>query len=144
MRLQQLLSITGYLPMKFTYDGKGAGLTPAEQEDAAVDPPKGTFTFKYPNTPDALKEFWKVGASGVMMQGALMAFESEHDMTADGVAGPAVWKALISDVLAGKHSTFGYTFVDVSESSQALTLWHSGKTVISGTPVNTGIRTRRP
>jgi hypothetical protein len=82
---------------------------------------------------------WKVGASGVMMQGALMAFETDHDMTADGVAGPALWKTLIDAVVHGKKSSFGYTFVSVSESSQSLTLWHSGKTVISGTPVNTGI-----
>jgi hypothetical protein len=140
VRLQQLLALTGYLPLKFNYaGGAGVGLSAAAQENAAVDPPKGTFSFRYANTPDALKSFWKVGASGVMMQGALMAFESDHDLTADGQPGPIVWKTLIESVLAGKHSTFGYTFVDVSVASQSLTLWHSGKTVIGGTAVNTGI-----
>jgi hypothetical protein len=140
VRLQQLLSILDYLPLKFNYaGGTGVGLTPAAQENAAVNPPKGTFSWRYSNTPDALKSFWQVGASGTMMEGALMAFETDHGMTADGQPGPVVWKALINAVLTDKHSTFGYTFVDVSVASQSLTLWHSGKTVISGTPVNTGI-----
>jgi hypothetical protein len=140
VRLQQLLSLLDYLPLKFNYaGGRGVGLSPAAQENAAVNAPKGTFTWRYPNTPSALKSFWQVGASGVMMQGALMAFETDHGLTADGQPGPVVWKALINAVLQGKHSTFGYTFVDVSVGSQSLNLWHSGKTVISGTPVNTGI-----
>ncbi len=140
VRLQQLLALTGYLPLKFDYaGGAGVGLSASAQENAAVDPPKGTFSWRYPNTPDALKSFWKVGASGVMMQGALMAFENDHGLTADGQPGPIVWKTLIQSVLDGKHSAFGYTFVDVSVASQSLTLWHSGKTVIGGTPVNTGI-----
>ena len=140
VRLQQLLALTNYLPLKFNYaGGKGVGLTPAAQENAAVDPPKGAFAWQYSNTPAALKSFWQVGASGVMMQGALMAFENDHDMTADGVAGPAVWKALISDVLAGKRSSFGYTFVSVSEASpETVEVWHNGKTPISGAAVNTG------
>jgi hypothetical protein len=139
VRLQEILSLLGYLPLKFKYDGGGVGLTPAAQENAAVNAPKGHFSWRYSNTPDALKSFWQVGASGVMMQGALMAFENDHGMTTDGIAGPAVWKALIGAIVAGKGSTFGYTFVQVSEASESLTLWHSGKTVIGGTPVNTGI-----
>jgi L,D-transpeptidase catalytic domain len=140
VRLQQLLALTDYLPLKFNYaGGTGVGLSAAAQENAAVDPPKGTFSWRYANTPATLKGFWKVGASGVMMQGALMAFENDHGLTADGQPGPIVWKTLIQSVLAGKHSTFGYTFVDVSVASQSLNLWHNGKTVIGGTAVNTGI-----
>ena len=68
-----------------------------------------------------------------------MAFENDHGMIADGIPGPAVWKALISAAISGHGSTFGYTFVSVSVASQSLNLWHSGKTVIGATPVNTGI-----
>ena len=47
-----------------------------------------------------------------MTKGALMAFENDHGMTADGVAGPAVWKALINAAVdRARRSTFGYTFV---------------------------------
>jgi hypothetical protein len=138
VRLQQILALLGYLPLKFKYAGPGVGLTSEQQETAAVNPPAGRFSWRYSNTPAALKGFWKVGASGTVMQGALMAFETDHGMVADGVAGPAVWRALIGAVLTGHGSSFGYTFVSVSEESETLDLWHSGKTVLT-TPVNTGI-----
>jgi L,D-transpeptidase-like protein/putative peptidoglycan binding protein len=137
LRVQQLLAMLNYLPLKFK--GPDIPLTDSAQEAAAADPPHGSFSWRYDNTPEALKSFWKPGAYGTMTKGALMAFESDHDMTADGIPGPAVWKALISAINSGKGSTFGYTFVSVSVASQSLNLWHSGKTVIGGTAVNTGI-----
>ncbi len=137
LRVQQLLSMLGYLPLKFS--GPDIPLTDSAQETAAAAPPKGSFNWRYDNTPDALKSFWSPGAYGTMTRGALMAFENDNGMTADGVAGPAVWKALISAIINGKKSTFGYTFVSVSVASQSLNLWHSGKTIIGGTAVNTGI-----
>jgi peptidoglycan hydrolase-like protein with peptidoglycan-binding domain len=133
VRLQQLLSALGYLPLKFSYaGGTGVALTVAAQENAAVKAPRGTFRWRYANTPTALKGMWQVGASGTMMQGAIMAFENDHGMTADGVAGPAVWKAVINAVIAGHRSTFGYTFVSVSEGSpETIDVWHSGQMVVS-------------
>ena len=142
MRLQQLLAIDGYLPLTFHYaHGHGPGLTPAAQETAAVDPPKGSFSWRYPNTPTLLKSMWQVGSAGTMMEGAIMAFENDNDIYQLPYDGPTstVWKTLIANVVAGKHNTFGYSFVDVSVASQSLNLWHNGKTVIGGTPVNTGI-----
>jgi hypothetical protein len=139
LRLQQILALLGYLPLNFKYAGAGVGLIPAEQEAAAVDPPKGHFAWRYGDTPSALRSFWSPGTSGTMTQGALMMFEDQHGMTADGVAGPLVWKSLINAVLNKKVNTFGYTFVSVSVASQSLNLWHNGHTVIGGTAVNTGI-----
>ncbi len=139
VRLQQILALLHYLPLRFNYAGRGVGLTPEDQEAAAVAPPAGRFSWRYANTPAALKAFWKPGASGTMTQGALMAFESDQGMTTDGIAGPAVWKALIAAVVAGHRSGFGYTFVSVNVASQSLNLWHNGRSVIGGTPVNTGI-----
>ena len=138
VRLHQMLSLLGYLPLTFHYHGSGVGLTLADQEAAAIDPPAGRFSWTYRNTPGALRSFWSPGAAGVMTQGALMAFENDHGMLADGVAGPAVWKALIAAVIAGHRSSFGYTFVSVNEGSETLNLWHNGKTELT-TPVNTGI-----
>jgi peptidoglycan hydrolase-like protein with peptidoglycan-binding domain len=139
LRLQQILSLLGYLPLKFHYHGSGVGLTPADQEQAAIKPPSGHFVWRYSDTPSALRGFWAPGTFGEMTRGALMAFENDHGMTADGVAGPAVWKSLITAVVNHKTSSFGYSFVNVSVSSQSLTLWHNGHTIIGGTPVNTGI-----
>lgn len=140
MRLQELLSLLGYLPFKFHYrSGVGVGLTPAAQEQAAVNPPAGTFQWRWANVPPDLRSLWKPGASGVMTKGAIMAFENDENMTPDGNAGPAVWKALIQAVIAGKRDTFGYTFVTVSEGSpETESTWHNGRVVVSGL-VNTGI-----
>jgi peptidoglycan hydrolase-like protein with peptidoglycan-binding domain len=137
VRLQQLLASLGYLPL--TFSGQSVPLTERAQETAAVKPPSGTFSWRYPNTPSALRNMWKPGASGVMTRGAVMAFENDHGMTTDGTAGPAVWKALIAAELAGHRSSFGYTFVEVSEGSpETEHTWHNGRTVVSGL-VNTGI-----
>jgi len=140
MRLQQLLSLLGYLPVSFSYQaGRGVALTPQAQEDAALRPPAGTFSWRYPNTPSNLQAMWQPGASGTVTRGAVMAFETDQGLTSDGVPGPGVWKALLAAVINGKRSSFGYTFVMVSEASpESLTLWHNGQSVLN-VPVNTGI-----
>ena len=138
LRLQQMLSMLGYLPLSFHYRGSGVPLTSQAQESAAVTPPAGSFRWRYHHVPSALRGIWQPGASGVMTRGALMAFETDHRLTPDGLAGPSVWKQLIAAVIHGKRSSFGYTFVDVNEGSQSLNLWHDGHTVLT-TPVNTGI-----
>jgi peptidoglycan hydrolase-like protein with peptidoglycan-binding domain len=138
-RLQQLLAGLGYLPLGFNYAGSPPGHTPADQEAAATDPPAGTFTWRYPNTPAALRNLWAPGALGEMTKGAIMAFENTEGMTADGIPGPAVWNALITAAVKGQNNSFGYTFVQVSEGSpESESTWHNGKTVASGA-VNTGI-----
>ncbi len=139
LRLQQLLASMGYLPLDFTANGTEPPNTPQAQVAAAIHPPAGSFTWRYSNVPSALRGMWRAGTSGVMTQGAVMAFENDEGMTADGVAGAQVWKALLAAQMAGHKSTFGYTFVTVSEGSpETETTWHSGHTVASG-PVNTGI-----
>jgi peptidoglycan hydrolase-like protein with peptidoglycan-binding domain len=137
LRLQQLLATLNYLPL--TFHGSAVPSTTSAQEGAAVKPPTGSFSWRYGNEPSALRNMWKPGAFGVMTKGAVMAFENDHGLATDGVPGQAVWKALISAAVANKRSTFGYTFVMVSEASpESLTLWHNGKSELK-VPVNTGI-----
>jgi peptidoglycan hydrolase-like protein with peptidoglycan-binding domain len=138
-RLQQMLATLGYLPVSFTPSARDAALTPAAQEAAAANPPRGKFAMRYPNTPGWLVQSWQPGQFGELTKGAVMAFENSVGMAPDGVPGPQVWKALINAVIHNQRSSFGYTVVDVSEGSpESLTLWHSGQTVMT-TPVNTGI-----
>jgi hypothetical protein len=141
LRLQQLLAQLGYLPVRFREHGPRVALTPAAQEAAAVSPPPGAFTWRYGDVPGTLRGDWKPGASGELTRGAIMALENRHEMTADGEAGSAVWKALLADAIAQRHYTFGYSFVNVNEGSQSLSVWHDGRTVMT-TPVNTGIASR--
>ena len=138
LRVQQILAQLGYLPLDFSAEHE-APLTASAQEKAAIDPPHGSFSWHYSNTPGALEGLWQPGTANVVTRGALMAFENAHEMTTDGEAGPAVWHALMHAMDAREHSTAaGYTFVMVSEGSESLQLWHDGSIRLS-TPVNTGI-----
>jgi peptidoglycan hydrolase-like protein with peptidoglycan-binding domain len=138
LRLQQMLATLGYLPVDFS-SGTSVASTPGAQEQAAISPPTGSFSWRWGNIPGVLRSDWQPGATGEMTKGAVMAFENDQGMIPDGVAGPQVWKALIGAVLHGQRSTFGYTFVQVSEGSpETETTWHNGRTVVSGL-VNTGI-----
>lgn len=122
MRLQQLLASLGYLPVRFNESGSAPALTARAQEAAAIKPPAGSYSWRYSATPSALRAAWQPGSSGTITRGALMAFENDHGITADGVVGPTVWHALIDARLAGHGSSFGYSFVSVSTSSESLNL----------------------
>jgi hypothetical protein len=119
--------------------GLPLGSTVAELETAATTPPKGKFSWRYPHTPALLKQLWSAKNRTELTKGAVMAFENSVGLTTDGISGPAVWKALIIAASKREKSTFGYTFVMVSEGlPQSIHVWHDGKIVVTG-PVNTGI-----
>ena len=88
----------GYLPLQLHYARRGVASTPSAQEQAAIHPPAGTFSWRYPQHAGCAAKLWPPGASGVMTRGAVMAFENDQGLPADGVAGPDVWKALIAAV----------------------------------------------
>jgi peptidoglycan hydrolase-like protein with peptidoglycan-binding domain len=139
LRLQQLLAEAGYLPVKWEAQGADVAKTPEAEVHAAIDPPQGHFSWRFHNTPASLKELWSAGEEGVVTEGALMSFEEEHGMETDGVAGPAVWDALMKAAIAGEKKAGGYSYVYVSETlPETVTLWHNGKTVLEGA-ANTGI-----
>jgi lipoprotein-anchoring transpeptidase ErfK/SrfK len=138
-RLQQLLANLGYLPLRFSYNGSPPEHSMAGQEAAAIKPPAGSYSWRYPNIPSALHNMWSPGTFGEMTKGAIMAFQNNNGITPDGDPGAQTWKALITAAVEDHHNTFGYTFVQVNESSpESQSTWHNGKVVVSG-PVNTGI-----
>ena len=130
----------GYLPVKWKPDGKPVPRTPAGELRAAVQPPKGHFDWRYGNVPAGLKESWSAGKENVATKGALMAFETQHEMEPDGVAGAEVWDALLKAAIAGeRNAESGYSYVYVSETlPEQVTVWHNGKTAFTA-PGNTGI-----
>ena len=140
LRLQQLLADAGYLPVVWKPTGAPVKRTPAGELRAAVEPPDGKFEWRYPHTPPSLRELWTPGEESVVTEGALMAFETQHEMEPDGEAGAEVWDELLKDAIAGKRSSEpGYSYVYVSEAlPEKTTLWHNGKIVITA-PANTGI-----
>jgi len=139
LRLHQLLAQEGYLPVDWQPDHAPVAGTRAAQVAAAVDPPAGRFTWRYPNTPPQLRRLWDPARITQITRGAVMMFEDEHHLTVDGFAGPHVWRALLADALAGKRRTDGYSYVYVhTQLPQLLTLWHNGRVVLTS-PGNTGI-----
>jgi L,D-transpeptidase catalytic domain len=141
LREQQILAELGYLPLHFR-PHRPVPSTPAAQESAAVNPPSGSFSWRYGDIPGSLRGFWQPGEENVVTHGALMAFENAHELATNGEAGGGeVWRALINAVMSHQRSTFGYTYAIVNENSQSLALWHNGSVVLT-TPVNTGIASR--
>jgi hypothetical protein len=136
LRLQEILARLGYLPVRWRGP---ATRTRAAELAAALSPSDGSFSWRYPNTPAPLQKLWKPGGWNVVTQGAVMAFEDDHDLATDGVAGPEVWRTLLRADLSGSRRTTGYSYVLVHETiPQSLSLWHDGRVILTS-PGNTGI-----
>jgi hypothetical protein len=141
-RLTELLAQLGYLPVSWTPDagqvapplGSATG-----QLSAAYAPPAGTFAWDA-GYPAQLRSFWDAGRpSGMIVHGAVMAFQSDHGLTMDGVAGTQVWQALLSAAAKDEANTRGYSYALASQHyPETLTVWHDGH-VILHTAANTGI-----
>lgn len=139
LRLQELLAEEGYLPIQFVASDPLANRSWASEEATIYHPLTGQFTFKYPNLPQSLHDLWVPGQMTVMIQGAIMQFERVNGLPVDGVAGPNVWRQLISDRLAGRVSPYPYTYIWVTETeTETLELWVNNQRVLT-TPCNTGI-----
>jgi peptidoglycan hydrolase-like protein with peptidoglycan-binding domain len=139
LRLQQLLAQEGYLPVDWTPANVDVPRTMPSEVSAAVDPPAGHFTWRYPDTPHELRALWQTGAPTTITRGAVMMFQDDHHLAVDGIAGSQVWHALLADAVAGKRRTAGYSYVYVHRDvPQLLTLWHDGHTVLTS-PGNTGV-----
>ena len=139
LRLQQLLAQEGYLPLDWTPAEAPVARTPRAEVRAAVDPPRGHFTWRYPNTPPELRALWSEGQPNEITRGAVMMFQDNHGLTVDAIPGERVWRTLLADAIRGRHRTDGYSYVYVHSSiPQSLTLWHNGRTILTS-PGNTGV-----
>jgi hypothetical protein len=139
LRLQQLLAQAGYLPLDWAPSGAPVARTARAELQAAVDPPKGRFSWRYPNTPPELRALWREGSPNQITRGAVMMFEDTHGLTVDAIPGARVWHTLLADATAGKRRGNGYSYVYVhSGIPQSLTLWYNGHTVLTS-PGNTGV-----
>jgi peptidoglycan hydrolase-like protein with peptidoglycan-binding domain len=142
-RLDELLAELGYLPLTWTAIPGATVPAPTDaagQVAAAYNPPPGSWTWQS-GYPSELQNFWDGGAANSeIIQGAVMAFESNQGLTMDGIAGPQVWSALLSAVAAGQTNPNGYTYAIAAESDpETLTIWHNGQQVLSFL-ANTGIQ----
>lgn len=141
LRLQQLLSRLGYLPLTWTQKPKTAAISPSNANAelfAAYQAPAGTFSWKS-GYPSNLTSQWQAGSGNILDVGAVRAFESVTGLTMDGSAGRTVWHHLLTAVAQGKSNPNGYSYALADQHSpETLTLWHNGRVVLK-TLVNTGI-----
>jgi hypothetical protein len=140
-RLDELLAQLGYLPLTWTPTAGQtvpAGTDAAGQLAAAYSAPKGQFTWKS-GYPSELRRFWRGGTTnGLILQGAVMAFERQHKLKVDGKADPTVWDALLTAVATRDMNKNGYTYAIASEGKpEKLTIWHNGRQVLQS-DANTG------
>ena len=139
LRLHELLAQLGYLPLDFHSDAAPVAADDGAQLQAAIDPPRGSFDWRW-QLPGQLTSQWSPDTASAITRGALMAFQSDRELTVDGLAGPDVWGALIAAAREHKDNTHGYSYVLVHRDAaqQTATLIHNGKTIIT-TPGNTGV-----
>ena len=132
LRLQQLLAQLGYLPVSFT----PAHPLTAPQEAAQAQ--EGSFNWRW-TEPASLVALWTVGSSNQITKGAVMAYESQHNMKTDGTAGPAVWQQLLGDAAAGTIDPAPYDYVYVAKTlPETATVYSNGAAVYSSR-ANTGV-----
>jgi hypothetical protein len=144
--LAVLLAQQGYLPLTWGPERGGLGVTGTQADDPAAQtpqgiayaPPLGTFSWAtgYPAT---LQDQWSPDQGNAVLAGAVMAFESEHNMTIDGNLTPQLWTALFAAQQRGQRNTNGYTYAIASKGSpEKLTIWHNGQ-IVQQSLANTGI-----
>ena len=141
LRLQQLLAQLGYLPLAWKPAQRAARSLTA-QLAAAVSPPAGRFTWRYPKLRTMLRSLWQPGQDTVIVQGAVMAFEADHGLTTDGMVDNEVWADLLRAAVHRQADHQPYDYIEVSEASpETLSVWRAGRIVYTS-PCNTGIAAR--
>jgi lipoprotein-anchoring transpeptidase ErfK/SrfK len=72
-------------------------------------------------------------------KGALMVFQSNHELEPTGEPDKATWTALLKAAEKHERAPSPYTFVTVSESIPETLEVHKGSHVVLSTPANTGV-----
>jgi hypothetical protein len=127
---QQLLAELNYLPATFT------SLSPQSDPAAQL---AGFYTWAYPKLPASLIGLWGVGNDNVIVRGALMAFQNDHQLASTGVVDQTTWNDLVKAVRDDQKDPSTYDYVTVSETSpETVQLFVGGKAAFH-TLANTGI-----
>jgi hypothetical protein len=147
LRMAELLSQLGYLPMSWETPNLDLRAESAVnlaktglvgQIDSAYSPPAGTFTVAQ-GYPASLDSMFSPQLGNVVLRGAVMAFQSEHNMTVNGTVNMAFWLALFKAAMTGQVNANGYTYAVASQiDPETLTIYHNGHVVLKSL-ANTGI-----
>ncbi len=146
LRMQQILAQLGFLPLVWTPSSSSSQAQSSSALSSSASPiaelyspPPGNFAWRYPNTPQSLKNSFQPGVDNNMTKGAMVAFERSRGLAAYGSIRSLLWPALLSAEAAGATNTKGYTFAMVSKGSpETISLWNDGKIIFTSL-VNTGL-----
>jgi len=112
---------------------------PTYAGDIARAPLPGSFTWRYADVPASLASLWRPGVDTALVQGAVMAFESDYGLDDNAVLTAAFWADLFEAVASRQVIRAPYDYLEVStDLPETLSVWQDGS-VIFQTPVNTGI-----
>jgi hypothetical protein len=141
LRLERLLAQLGYLPLTWAPQG-GSGFSAGADSDAvavsyaqrrsAVRTSAGGVFSWQGGYPAALTSQWQPGQPGVILTGALMAFQADHGLPMTGTAS-GLWLALLNAAARGQRNPHGYTYALADKAlPETLTVWHDGHIVMHG------------
>ncbi len=144
--LAEMLAKLGYLPLTWVQAGNGAakeqmmdsGTAGETEAGMAYAPPAGTFYWNsgYPSNLNAL---WSPDQPNVILRGAVMAFQAQHNMSTTGNLTSQFWSVLFKAVASGQANQVGYTYAVADQNDpETLTIYHNGQEVMQS-PTNTGI-----
>ena len=141
LRMEQLLAQLGYLPMTWIRQDAGAADAVAAsytKRRAAHDTPAGGMLTWQSGYPAALTSQWQPGQPGVILAGALMAFQLNQGLPMTGSVYQGVWSHLLNAAAENEYNGNGYSFALVSKTlPETITVWHNGRVVVHGL-ANTG------
>ena len=147
--LQQLLARLDYLPYKSHSSERARALEDetsyaASESEAhlarriaaidAFDPTRETPQSRVADAPPL-----EYGQLDETTKGALMVFQSNHELEPTGEPDSATWTALLKAAEKHERDPSPYTFVTVSESLPETLEVHKGSHVVLTTPANTGV-----
>ncbi len=120
-------------------DGPAINLESRHPGTVALSAQPGRFSWRYPGVPAQLASLWQPGVETPLVEGAVMAFQSDHGLEDDGVVDAAFLSVLLEAVAARQVGPPAYDYLEVSTSvPERLSVWHDGRVVFQ-TLVNTGI-----
>jgi len=145
LRLERLLAQLDYLPLTWTPDNDsglpaepdGGPVTVSYRQRYSAAGPVVTNTgggFSWQGSyPSALTGLWQPGLPGVILTGALMAFQADHWLPMTGTITPRLWRALLRAVARGERDPHGYSYALADQARpETLTVWHDGQVVVRG------------
>ena len=115
---------------------------PTTTTTVATSPTKlraGHFVWRFPSLPAVLRSQWHVGTLNVVFQGALMRFQSVHNLPTTGQMDATTWHTLTRAVIENQIDPMSYNYVYVDKNyPEHLRLYENGH-VAQTNLVNTGV-----